>query len=115
LGTTFMTKENASALRCIKAGAAYACIWAAGFACLLGMVGLRLLDIDEKLGEAILIGSLAAVAVGIPVLRDDAFRNPAAVFFLVVGALVASALLAVLAAFGFLLYLFLGSGGRGHR
>jgi predicted membrane channel-forming protein YqfA (hemolysin III family) len=115
MGTAFMTTENASAIRCIKVGAGYACIWAAGFACLLGIGGLELRDVDHGLGEAILIGSLAVVAVGIPVLRDARFRNPGAVFFLVLGALVVSALLAVLAAFAFLIYIFLGSGGRGHR
>ncbi len=110
-----MTIQPACALRCIKVGAGYACVWAAGLGCLLGSVGLRLLDVDEALGWIILIGSLAAVAVGIPALRDDKFRHPGAVFFLVVGALAASALLAVLAAFGFLLYLFLGASTGSHR
>jgi hypothetical protein len=108
-----MTTEPASAFQCIKVGAGYACIWGFGVVCLLVLGGLQLLD--QTLSGAILIGSLAAVAVGIPVFRDDKFRNPGAIFFLLFGPVLVSALLAVLAALAFGLYLLLDSGGSGHR
>lgn len=109
-----MTTEHAPASRCIKVGAGYACIWAIGLAYLLAIGALKLSG-DGTLEMAMLIGSLAAFAVGIPALRDEKFRHPASVFFLVVGAVLVSVLFAILAAFGFLLYLFLGFSSGPHR
>lgn len=99
-----MPEARHTSFHCFKAGAWYACIWAVGFACLLGLVGSTLLDVSY----VILIGSLAAVAVVIPVWRDAALRNLASVFFLTLGAALVSVVLALLPAVAFLLYLFLG-------
>lgn len=109
-----MTTEHAPASRCIKVGAGYACIWAIGLAALLATNVLHISG-DGTLEMAMLISSLAAFAVGFPAVRDEKFRNPASVFFLMLGAILVSVLLAVLAAFAFLLYLFLGYSSGPHR
>ena len=110
-----MTTEHASGFRCIKTGAGYACLWAAVLGFLLWNGVLQSSHIDDTLGGVLLFGSLAASAVGIPVLRDGRFRHPGCVIFLAAGALAASALLAILAGAAFLVYLFLGYNPSTHR
>lgn len=104
-----MTFERASVFQCIKAAAAYVCIWAVGLACLLRFTGLQLRHIETDLGTTILFGSLAAVAVGIPAFSDKKFRHPAALFFLIASAVVVTMLLYAVAALTFVAYIMLGS------
>lgn len=110
-----MSTEHASGIRCIKTGAGYACLWAAVLGLLLWSGVLQSSHIDDTPGAVFLCGSLAAVALGIPVLCDKRFRHPGCVIFLAVGALAASALLAILAGAAFLVYLFLGYNPSTHR
>lgn len=110
-----MISEHPSVFRCIKVGAGYGCIWAFSLACLLGFSGLEFHDVEKPLGTAILIGSLAAVAGGVPTFLDEKFRNPASLFYLVVGAVAAAVLLYVVAALAFFVYLILGWNTGSHR
>ena len=110
-----MTPERATVSQCIKVAAGNVCIWAVGLAAILGFSGLQAHHIESQLGTAILFGSLAAAAVGIPVFSNKNFRNLGSVFFLIASGVVVTVLLYALAAFGFFAYIMLNwnpSSGR---
>lgn len=89
-----------------------ACAWFAAGALILAN-GLHNLNTNSTLEMTLVIGSLVAVAVGVPAYRGEQFRNPASLFFLVVGAVLICAL-AALATVAYFLFLFINSPMTSH-
>ena len=81
----------------MKVGAIMAGVWGILLAFVLGNGWFNSIDLERPLHMLILVGTLAIVAVGIPASRDVELRNPASLFFLVVGILLLGAAAALVA------------------
>ena len=89
----------------MKVGAMMAVVWGVLLAFVLGNGWFDSIDLERPLHMLILGGTLAIVAIAFPAYRDADFRNPASLFYLLVGVILlgAAAALAALTLFTILL------------